>query len=164
MRCTSKLKSGEQTAQDRLDFGRLDGLMGFHLRMASAAVARDFAMAMAGLDLTQKQCAVLELIAANPQVSQIDLAQALGTDRATMMAVVDRLDGRGLILRRKSGRDGRRQELSLSAAGGRLLGEARDRIAAHEARFRAGLGDRRTDALIVLLRRVGAAGIGDDLL
>jgi hypothetical protein len=62
----------------RLDFGRLDALLGFHLRMASGAVARDFAATMDELGLTQKQCAVLELIAANPHISQIDMAAALG--------------------------------------------------------------------------------------
>ena len=50
------------TTDSSLGFGRLDGLLGFHLRMASAAVARDFAAAMDELGLTQKQCAVLELI------------------------------------------------------------------------------------------------------
>jgi DNA-binding MarR family transcriptional regulator len=150
-----------QIPERALDFGGLDELLGFHLRMASAAVARDFAAAMAGLDLTQKQCAVLELVAANPHLSQIDLAQALGADRATMMAVVDRLDGRGLLLRRKSRRDGRRQELSLSAAGQRLLDEARLRIAAHEARFLERLGSRRTGELLALLRQVAAAGSRD---
>lgn len=141
-----------------LDLGRLDGLLGFHLRMASAVLARDFAAAVGELDLTQKQCAVLELVAANPYVSQIDLAQALGTDRATMMALVDRLDRRGLILRRKSRRDARRQELSLTAAGKRLVEDARARIAAHEARFRKGLGEGRAGELIALLREIVANG------
>src|SRR4051794_33163526 len=91
-----------------LSLGRLDGLLGFHLRMASAVVARDFADELADLGLTQKQCAVLELIAANPQVSQIDMTATLGMDRATMMALVDRLDERGLLVRTPSLRDRRR--------------------------------------------------------
>lgn len=148
----------DRTLASRLDFGSLEDLLGFHLRMASAAVARDFAVAMSGLDVTQKQFAVLELVAANPHLSQVDLAQALGTDRATMMAVVDRLDDRGLVLRRKSRRDGRRQELSLSAAGRRLLDEARARVTAHEARFRARLGNRRIAELVTVLREVAVIG------
>src|SRR6185312_7164884 len=103
----------------------------FHLRMASAAIARDFAAVMQGLDLTQKQYAVLELIDANTGVSQIDLATTLGTDRATMMAIVDRLDARRLLTRRRSASDGRRQELQLTAAGTRLLADARRRAASH---------------------------------
>lgn len=134
-----------------LSLGRLNGLLGFHLRMASAAVARDFAATLEDLGLTQKQCAVLELIAANPQVSQIDMAAALGMDRATMMAVVDRLDDRGLVLRAASQRDRRRQELTLSESGQTLLREARRRIAQHERRFLDRLGPERAALLMQLL-------------
>jgi len=136
-----------------LKLGRLDALLGFHLRMASAAVARDFAMAMDGIDLTQKQYAVLELIDANPGVSQIDLATTLGTDRATMMAIVDRLDARKLLARRRSTSDRRRQTLHLTATGTRLLSEARQRVAQHEQGFVAATGTP-GDALIAMLRRI----------
>jgi len=136
---------------DTLSLGRLDGLLGFHLRMASAAVARDFTATLEDLGLTQKQCAVLELIAANPQVSQIDMAATLGMDRATMMAVVDRLDQRELLVRTASQRDRRRQELTLSEAGLNLLRDARRRIAQHEKRFLDRLGPERAAALMRLL-------------
>ena len=136
-----------------LQLGRLDGLLGFHLRMASAAVARDFADAMQGLDLTQKQYAVLELIEANTGASQVDLAAILGTDRATMMAIVDRLDARSLLGRRRSASDGRRQVLQLTTAGARLLADARQRVAAHDGRFTAALGNRGA-TLIALLREI----------
>lgn len=145
-----------EPAPDTLELGRLAPLLGFHLRTASVAIARDFAAAMDGTDLTQKQYAVLELIAANPHVSQIDLSQALGTDRATMMAITDRLDGRGLLARQRSPRDGRRQELVLTAGGKDLLADARRRIARHERRFAEHLGPARSAALIALLSDVRA--------
>ena len=139
---------------ETLSLGRLDGLLGFHLRMASAAIARDFAVAMEEIRLTQKQVAVLELIDANPQVSQIDLAGRLGMDRATMMALVDRLEHRGLLVRMASGRDRRRQELSLTTEGGALLRDARRRIAAHERRFLGRLGPAKAERLMALLREI----------
>lgn len=141
-------------AEAGLSYGRLEGLLGFHLRMASAALARDFASAMNELGLTQKQCAVLELIAANPQSSQIDLAAALGTDRATMMALVDRLDARGLITRTPSARDRRRQELGLTDGGIALLKEARPCIAQHERRFKRQLTEPELADLTALLKRL----------
>lgn len=141
-----------------LSFGRLDGLLGFHLRMASAALARDFVATLGDLELTQTQCALLELIAANPGVSQIDMAAALGMDRATTMGVVDRLEARGLVRRTPSRRDRRRQDLELTDAGEVLLAAARRRIAAHERRFADRLGSQRTAQLIGLLREVRAAG------
>ena len=135
-----------------LELGRLDSLLGFHLRMAQVAIYRDFAATMADLNLTQKQCAVLELIAANPGASQIDLAAALGTDRATMMALVDRLDDRGLIERRRSKHDKRRQELRLTPEGIDLLAQARVLIDSHEQRF---LSRFSPEALDTLLRGLG---------
>ena len=89
-------------ARRELALGRLDGILGFHIRMAAAAIYREFATSLGPLDLTQKQFAVLELIAVNGEASQIDLAAALGADRATMMALVDRLESRDLLQRRRS--------------------------------------------------------------
>ena len=131
---------------ETLSLGRLDGLLGFHLRMASAAIARDFAATLEDLGLTQKQCAVLELIAANPQVSQIDMAATLGMDRATMMAVVDRLDGA-----RFAGAHG--VTARPAAAGANAIGDGRSvccathaaLIAQHEKRFLDRLGPMRTE-------------------
>jgi DNA-binding MarR family transcriptional regulator len=120
-----------------LALGVLEDLVGFHVRMAAAAIYRDFAAEIAPLELTQKQFAVLELIAQNPDVSQIDLATALGTDRATMMALVDRLEARGLLARRPSATDRRRQALSLTSAGDALHAAAHRAIATHEARLTA---------------------------
>ncbi len=137
-----------------LDLGRLAPLLGFHLRMASAEIARDFATQTADLDLNQKQYAVLELIAANGGVSQVVLARTLGTDRATVMALVDRLEARSLIARQPSTHDRRRQDLLLTAAGTTLLANARRRIARHERLFKARLGPADSARLIALLQRL----------
>lgn len=145
-------------ADTGLDFGRLSTLLGFHLRMASARMARDFASELADLDVTQKQYAVLELIGANRDLSQIDLAHALDTDRATIMALVDRLEVRGLIARQPSPRDRRRQDLLLTAAGTTLVAEAGRRIAHHERRFKARLGLAGSSQLIGLLQRLYGPG------
>lgn len=143
----------------RLALGTLDGLLGFHVRMAQAAIYRDFAAAVAELDLTQKQFAALELIGVNPGVSQIDLAEALGTDRATMMALIDRLEARGWVERAVSTADRRRQELRLAEAGRANLDRARALVVAHEARLFEGISPAERDGLIAVLRRVrGTAG------
>lgn len=138
----------------RLDRGVLGDVLGFHIRMAQVAIYRDFATSMAAFALTQKQFAVLELIARNPGVSQIDLAAALGTDRATMMALVDRLDQRGLIARRVSQADRRRQELALTGAGMDLLTAARARVAEHEQRFQARFSEGELAQLVAGLKRI----------
>lgn len=137
-----------------LDVGRLGDLLGFHLRMAHVAIYRDFAETMEELGLTQKQLAAMELLAANAGASQIDLANTLGTDRATMMALVNRLAARDLIERRPSQADRRRQELHLTTAGRAMLAQARKLIDMHEQRFIDLFSHDEMDALLAALKRI----------
>lgn len=118
-----------------LDLDGLQSLLGFHLRLAHVTVYRDFSAAMSEMDLTQKQCATLQLIGANPGVSQVDLASTLGTDRATMMAMIDRLEQRDCVVRRRSVSDRRRQELNLTPTGEAVLAKSKRTIAEHERHF-----------------------------
>src|SRR5690242_12539282 len=99
-----------------LMFAELDGLLGYLLRRAQGAMHRDFMAAVADFGLTQKQAATLWLIQANGGVSQAEVAAALGMDRATMMAVIDRLEDRGFVIRQRSSTDRRRQDLYLTPA------------------------------------------------
>ncbi|MDH6267167.1 DNA-binding MarR family transcriptional regulator [Rhizobium sp. SG_E_25_P2] len=139
-----------------LAIGQLDTLIGFHLRLASSAIYQDFMTAMSELALTPKQFSVLELIAANPGVSQIDIAGRLGMDRATMMALTNRLESRGFVERAPSRVDRRRQELRLTSEGKDVLAEARSRILAHERRFLERFSDAEKTQFFDLLKRVYA--------
>jgi len=127
-------KSASTTTSEKssLRQNKLDDNIGYQLRMAYVAVRRHFEAAMERLDLTQKQTSVLWLIDANPAVSQIALANELGMDRASMMAIVDRLEERGLIVRKRSAEDGRRQELYVTAKGRKVLTQAKTAIHEHE--------------------------------
>lgn len=138
----------------KLDLDGLPDLLGFHLRLAHVAVYRDFTTALAALDLTQKQCATLQLIGANPAVSQVDLAATLGTDRATMMAMIDRLEQRGFVIRRRSTEDRRRQELYLTDAGQTMLADAKRAIDGHERGFKARFTPAELKALVAALSRI----------
>lgn len=137
-----------------LDLGVLDDLLGFHLRMALLAVYRDFTSALDGFDLTQRQVATLELVHANPGTSQVNLAGVLGTDRATMMSVVDRLEKRHFLKRERSREDRRRQELHLTDAGRKVLAEAKTRIAEHERKFTSRFTQAELEALVQALKRL----------
>ncbi|AHG49434.1 MarR family transcriptional regulator (plasmid) [Rhizobium leguminosarum bv. trifolii CB782] len=144
----------ETSVTPPLDVGRLGDLLGFHLRMAHVAIYRDFAETMEELGLTQKQLAVMELVAGNPGASQIDLANTLGTDRATMMALVNRLAARDFIERRPSAADRRRQELHLTKAGQAMLIWARKLIDTHEQRFIDLFSRDEMEALLAALKRI----------
>lgn len=134
--------------------GRLDLILGFHLRMANVAIYQDYTAAMGDLGLTQKQFAVLELIAANPKVSQIDIANQLSMDRATMMALVNRLESRNLIERKPSSTDRRRQELLLTHDGVEVLKQARNIQEQHELRFTSRFSAEELEIFVDGLKRI----------
>jgi DNA-binding MarR family transcriptional regulator len=138
----------------KLNLDGLTDLLGFHLRMAHVAIYRDFTAALAELDLTQKQCATLQLIGANKGVSQVDLAATLGTDRATMMAMIDRLELRDLLVRQRSTEDRRRQELYLTGKGVDMLARAKAAIARHEKQFTDRFSKTELKALMGALGRI----------
>lgn len=141
-----------------LMFEELDGLLGYRMRRAQGAMHRDYMSSVAGLDLTQKQTATLWLINANPGVSQVSIAGALGMDRATMMSVTDRLEERGLLVRKRSSVDRRRQELYLTPSGQSTLRKVKARIAEHEARFKTLFKPVELAALLAALEKFRSFG------
>ncbi|AMY67349.1 MarR family winged helix-turn-helix transcriptional regulator [Frigidibacter mobilis] len=74
-------------------------------------------VAEAGLDLTPVQFAALDAIGRHPGIDQAGLADQIAKDRATIGAVVDRLERKGLVTRIVSQRDKRARELTLSEEG-----------------------------------------------
>ncbi|GAB4140487.1 MAG: hypothetical protein Tsb0016_07720 [Sphingomonadales bacterium] len=137
-----------------IDYGGLDESLGFHIRLAHATICRNFARAMADINLTQKQCATLRLIAANPGMPQVALARIISTDRATMMALINRLERSGLVERRPAPRDGRRQAIYLTPLGHQTLARAKEIIAAHERRLTRDFSESERQLLLTFLKRL----------
>ena len=138
-----------------LSRGVLEDLAGYHLRRAQIAVFQDFLAGMGALTLTPGQFGVLALIQANPGLSQSMLGRAMGVDRSTVVTVIDRLEGRGLVLRAPHTTDGRSYALRLSAQGMRCFAEALKRVYRHERRVAHRLNAAERKKLLELLRRVG---------
>ena len=135
--------------------GVLDDLLGYHLRRVQAAVFADFMGTMAEDGITPGQFGVLTLIAGNPGLSQSALARVLGIERSIMVAVIDRLEARRLVLRDQSAADRRSYSLALSKQGKALLDKVTPKVRRHERRVAAGLDARDLAALIGYLRRIG---------
>jgi DNA-binding MarR family transcriptional regulator len=136
------------------DFGGLDEIIGFHIRLAHGATYRHFTETFAELGLTQKMVSVLWLIDDHPHIAQADIGRRLQMDRATTMAIINRLEARGLLVRGESKRDRRRQTLTLTDMGHRALLEARRCIDEHELWVRSRFTKREASLLIELLRRI----------
>jgi DNA-binding MarR family transcriptional regulator len=136
------------------DMGILPELIGYHLRRAQVAVFQNFVQAMAGVEVTPGQFGVLQVIARNPGLSQTELGNAIGIDRSTVVAVIDRLEGRDLVVRAPSPTDRRSYALRLSERGAALLAELERRVRAHEEAIARDLGPAERRTLIDLLRRL----------
>jgi DNA-binding MarR family transcriptional regulator len=136
------------------DIGEIRNIVGFHIRLAHGAVYRHFTETFTDLDLTQKQVSVLWLVDDHPDISQTDLAQRMRMDRATTMAIVNRLQSRSYLVRGKSNDDGRKQTLNLTDAGRQALIGAKEAIAEHERWLKSRFTDREVEQLIELLTRI----------
>ncbi len=132
----------------------LGDIVGFHIRLAHGAVYRHFTETFSDLGLTQKQTAVLWLLDARPGVTQSELARELQMDRATMMAIVNRLEARGYLRRAGLGQDRRQRTIELLPAGTAALGEARAAIQAHESWIKSRFTPREVRTLVGLLERI----------
>lgn len=150
-------KKGKRSSVD-LDFGVLSDLIGFNLRMAQNSVHRHFAESTKKLRLGQRQFAVLELIDSNPGISQVDLAAILGVDRPAMMVVVDRLQNRKLVVRRRSENDRRRQELRLTPKGRKFLEQVKVIVREHDKTYSSLFNKGEARQLIAYLRRIAETG------
>ncbi len=151
---TTQDMQSDGRARPKEDIGGIDDIVGFHIRLAHGAVYRHFTETFADLDLTQKQVSVLWLIDDHPDIAQVDIGRRLRMDRATVMAIINRLQARGLVERGASTGDRRRQTLHLPPAGHAALVGARNCILAHEAWLKSRFSVRETRQLIDLLRRI----------
>lgn len=95
----------------------------------------------AGFDLTPVQFAALDALAGSPGSDQASLALAVAKDRATIGAVVDRLEQKGLIRRVVSGRDKRARELSLTEEGANVIAALRPVVNALQTEILPGLSE-----------------------
>ena len=136
----------------RLRQGVLPQLIGYRLRVAQQAVFRDFADSVG--ELSPGRAGMLLLIEVNPGVPQGRLAEAVKLDRSTMVGVVDSLEERGLIERRR-GVDRRTNGLWLTRSGRALAGRLRRRIERHEHRVAARLSNAERAQLLKLLEKLG---------
>jgi len=116
-----------------LSLGVLDGHLGYFLRRIQVWVFQDFIRTLASVDLRPAQYSVLAVIGANRGLSQADVAQLLGIERARLVRLLDRLEKRGLTQRLASPVDRRSHALQLTVAGQALFKRAKALAAVHEA-------------------------------
>jgi len=98
-------------------------------------------VAEAGHDLTAVQFAALDVIGHHPGIDQAGLADHIAKDRATIGAVVDRLERKGLVMRVVSARDKRARELTLTETGRAAVAALMPVVTALQREILSGLDD-----------------------
>ena len=137
-----------------ISLGLLPGLLGYNLRRAQVAVFQNFTEVVGASELTPGQFGVLVVIDTNPGLSQTQLGNALGIDRSTVVAVIDRLESRGLVARQAAPNDRRSHALHLTDDGKATLRRLTERVRAHEREIAKHLSAEEQARLVQLLSRV----------
>jgi DNA-binding MarR family transcriptional regulator len=122
-------------------------------RLGFAAKERSLA-AYEDLGLHPYHHAVLLVLDEGSRETQGSIADALGYDRGQLVGLLDELEDRGLVERKRDPNDRRRQSVSLTAAGKKTLGRLRGIAGRIEDDFLAPLDDEERAALHALLLRL----------
>ena len=113
-------------------------LVGRSPACASAIVsAHSDALADEGLNL--RTFSVLAMVGEGAARTQLEIAQSLGLDKTTLVASIDELERRGLVLRSTDPQDRRARIVSVTSAGASLLSRAEMIVRATESSLFAGL-------------------------
>jgi DNA-binding MarR family transcriptional regulator len=136
------------------DIGAIKDILGFHIRLAHGTVYRHFTETFSDIDMTQKQVSVLWLVDDHPGIAQTDLALRLRMDRATTMAIINRLQARHYLRRDKSPTDGRKQALFIESEGAKALSNAKTAILDHENWLKSRFTAKEITKLIEMLARI----------
>lgn len=124
----------EDSASDVSQTG-LIGLVGYNLKRAYMRMHADFRDTLGQQGFTQRTFSVLSMVCENPQISQSEIARALGIERSGTVVIVDELEGKDLIVRDKVTGDRRTYALHATAAGRAAYQTALAAVQAHEARM-----------------------------
>jgi len=131
----------------------LDQHLGYFTRRFQVWVFQDFIRTLSEIGIRPAQYSVLVVIGANPGLSQADLGQLLGIERARLVRMLDRLDRRGLTRRLPSSVDRRSHALHLTRDGEKLLKQAKLLANQHEARLTEKLGAENRRVMLNILRQ-----------
>ena len=98
--------------------------LGYLLKHAQLRMAEQTAKALTPYGIDGRELAVLLVLADREPASQQQAAQRLDIDRTTMVALLDALEGKGLLSRHPHADDRRRNVVELTDAGHDILRRA----------------------------------------
>jgi DNA-binding MarR family transcriptional regulator len=144
----------QDAAEQPLSQDLLLSLVGYNCRRAYLSIMPLFAERMAQYALRTADFSVLSLLRENPNITQKRLSQAIGVSPPNLAILLDRLEERGLLARRRNPLDKRSQVLSLTPAGARLCARAERTASELERDATAMLTEAERAQLLGLLQKV----------
>lgn len=112
-------------------------------------------------NITPVQFAALQAVLATPGIDQRTLAGAIGQDASTTTGVIDRLEGRSLMVRSPSPSDRRARCLTITEEGRKLLGQVTPAVLRAQALLLEPLPERDRNEF---MRLIGALVNGNNAL
>lgn len=137
-----------------LNLGPLDEITGFLLRRASVFDFSNLRRAMEDDSITALRYCVLELIAANQGLRQVQLAQFLGLSEPAISGVLDFWEKQACVARERDPSDKRSYCLVLTAHGQEQVAELRARAKTADERLTSPLDAHETAQLHSFLQRI----------
>jgi DNA-binding MarR family transcriptional regulator len=134
--------------------------VGFLLTRLGRTQSGRFAKGLEPLELRPASFAVLNFAALAEGSSQQQLGERLAIDPSGLVALIDELEGQGLVERRRDPADRRRHAVHPTEGGRRTLTKARAVAREAEAELLAPLSDEEAEQFRdLLLKLVGLSGI-----
>lgn len=129
----------DQDAEKEAELGRLGMFLGFRLRRLQNQLSRDFSEKTKSWEIRQGMFSSLEIISANPGVSQAALSTEVGLDKSAIVPLIDDMESRGWVVRTRSTSDRRRNHLTITDSGRKTLNDLIEQMTHTEARALATL-------------------------
>jgi DNA-binding MarR family transcriptional regulator len=133
---------------------RLDDLIGYNLRRASALMLSDFGDMFSGTFVRPTSFSVACVIDEQPGITSAEICRLLGLQRANIVALLTELDEHDIIRRRDDDEDKRIQRLYLNPEARDELDDWRAMATRHEERMLARLSSEERVLFLGMLRRI----------
>lgn len=130
--------------------------IGYLIKQAQIALHRTMDSKMAVLDLTAMQWVPLVLLAYGKGRTAAELSRCNGVETSTMTRMLDRLEAKGLVIRKRCESDRRVIFLELTEEGRQLVAKVPYLIAESLNHHLRGFSQQEVDTLKALLRRIPA--------
>ncbi len=143
---------GRPTVEDTV----LGDLIGYRLKRAYMQIQPEAQRVLAEDDLRVVSFSCLSIIADNAGIVQSELADALQMERSNLVVIIDELEQRGLVTRKKVPTDRRRYALTATLRGRRLRDRAAQKVRTAEDQIIGRLDDKDRAHLMAVLERLEA--------